>query len=74
MLRRPKILGASHAELVDSFVRQARSVLEYCALVWHAGVTQINISVQKTACSIILGKKYTSYQAALKYLGLDKLD
>ena len=77
-VRRLKNLGASHAELVDSYVKQARSVLEYCAVVWHAGLTQINTSdierVQKSACAIILGKKYTNYQAALEYLGLDRLD
>ena len=43
MLRRLKNLGASHAELEDSYVKQTRSVLEYCAVVWHAGLTQINI-------------------------------
>ena len=43
MLRRLKTLGASHAELEDSYVKQTRSVLEYSAVVWHAGLTQINI-------------------------------
>ena len=52
--------GASQAELVDCYTKQARSVLEYCAGVWHAGLSQINTAdierVQKTACAIILGK------------------
>ena len=78
MLRRLKTLGASHTELVDCFIKQARSVLEYCAVVWHPGLSQVNTSdierVQKTACAIILGKQYTSYQSALTYLGLVRLD
>ena len=78
MLRILKLLGASHTELVDCFVKQTRSVLEYCAVVWHAGLTQTNTSdierVQKSACAIIMGKQYTSYQSALAYLGLDRLD
>ena len=78
MLRRLKLLGASQAELVDCYTKQARSVLDYCAVVWHAGLTQINTAdierVQKTACAIILGKQYTSYQSALASLGLDSLD
>ena len=78
MLRRLKTLGASHTELVDCFIKQARSVLEYCAVVWHPGLSQENTSdierVQKAACAIILGKQYTSYQSALTHLGLVRLD
>ena len=78
MLRRLKILGASHTEHVDCFIKLARSVFEYFAVVWHPGLSQVNTSdierVQKTACAIILGKQYTSYQSALTYLGLVRLD
>jgi hypothetical protein len=78
MLRRLKSLGANNSELVDCFVKQARSVLEYCAVVWHPGLTQTNIvdieRVQKAACAIILGKQYTSYHDALVSLGLERLD
>ena len=62
ILRRLKNLGASHSELIDCYTKQARSILEYCAVVWHAGLTHINKSdierVQKAACAIILGKQY----------------
>ena len=44
MLRRLKNLGANNKELVDCYIKQARSVLEYCAVVWHAGLSQVNIS------------------------------
>ena len=56
MLRRLKLLGDNNSELVDCFVKQARSVLEYCAVVWHAGLTQKNIvdieRVQKAAVQL----------------------
>ena len=78
MIRRLKLLGASYSELVDCYTKQARSILEYCAVVWHAGLSQINSAdierVQKAACSIILGKHYNSYKTALSTLGLDRLD
>ena len=65
MIRRLKLLGASYSELVDCYTKQARSILEYCAVVWHAGLSQINSGdierVQKAACSIILGKHYNSW-------------
>ena len=77
-LRRMKLLGANNAELVDCYIKQARSVLEYCAVVWHAGLSQTDNAdierVQKSACAIILGKKYSGYQAALASLGLEKLE
>ena len=78
MLRRLTNLGANKVELVDCYTKQTRSVLEYCAVVWHAGLSQINAAdierVQKSACGIILGKQYVGYQAALTTLGLDRLD
>ena len=62
---------------MDCYIKQARSVLEYCAVVWHAGFSQVNISyiesVQKSACVIFLGKNYVGYQSALIMLGLDRL-
>ena len=45
---------------------------------WQAGLSQINKAdidrAQMSACAIILGKQYVSYQAALDTLGLDKLE
>ena len=34
----------------------------------------INLSVQKTACAIILGKKFQSYKSALKILNMETLE
>ena len=39
MLRRLTNLGANKKELADSYIKQARRVLEYCAVVWHAGMS-----------------------------------
>ena len=78
MLRRLKALGANQMELLDSYTKQVRSVLEYAAVVWHAGLTQMTIGdierVQKTACAIIIGKNYDTYQTALTILGLTNLN
>ena len=78
MLRRLKALGANRNELIDSYTKQVMSALEYAAVVWHAGLTQINTAdierVQKSACAIILGKQYEGYQAALSTLGLERLN
>jgi hypothetical protein len=77
ILRRLKTLGANRTELIDSYIKQVRSVLEYAAVVWHAGLTQINTAdierVQKSACAIILGTQYEGYKAALATLELERL-
>ena len=78
LLRRLKNLGSNNEELVDCYTKQARSLLEYFAVVWNPGLSQVNISdierVQKSACAIILGKNYVGYQSPLTSLGLDILD
>ena len=77
LIRRLKLLGASQSELLDIYVKQIRSILEFAAVVWHSGLTQLNSAdierVQKCAFSIILGKNYISYKNALIILGLTKL-
>ena len=61
----------------DVFNKQVRSVLEYAAVVWDAALTQDDIlkieRVQKSACSIILGAGYISYEDALITLHLKPL-
>ena len=77
VLRRLKKMGASRQTLVDVFLKQVRSVLEYAAVVWDAGLTKDDIMkierVQKSACSIILGANYNSYEEALNTLQLKPL-
>ena len=63
MLRNLKRFGASERELLD--IKQCRSVLEMAAPVWTPRQTYENIialeRVQRSACAIILGKKYSRY-------------
>ena len=78
MLRNLKRLGASKAELLDVYIKQCRSILELAAPVWTPGLTSENIisleRVQKSACAIILGRKYVGYKDAIKNLGIDTLE
>ena len=56
---RLKVFGANQNELLDVYCKQVRRILEFGAVVWHPGLTQINISdierVQKTTLAIFLG-------------------
>ena len=78
MIKRLKNLGAHAEDLVDVFVKQVRSVLEFGVPVWNSRVTQIekvNIErVQKNFCKITLGEHYTSYERALTTLQLEPLE
>ena len=55
-----------------------RSKLEQSAVLWHYGLTEKNKSdlerVQKSALRIILGKRYTTYNDALKLLDIESLE
>ena len=77
ILRRLKINGANTEELKDIYCKHIRSILEYAAVVWHAGLTLENKAiierVQKSALAINLGKGYISYDNALSTLKLEKL-
>ena len=77
MLRRLKRLGASKEDLLDVYIKQIRSLLEYAAPVWHSSLTgqqRLELErVQKSSFSIILGDQYQSYRYALKYLNMETL-
>ena len=77
LIRRLKLFGANQSELLDVYIKQVRSILEFAAVVWHSGLTQINTSdierVQKSALAIILGPKYTNYENALKLVKMETL-
>ena len=76
-LKRLKILGPETEDLIDVYIKQIRCLLEYAVAVWQPSLTKedrIKIErVQKSAFSIILGQKYTSYKAALQELNLETL-
>ena len=77
MLKRLQQYGARETDLLDVYSKQIRSVLEFAVPVWNGSITGGNIldieRIQKTALHIILGKKYKSYNSALKQSGLGKL-
>ena len=56
-------MGASRETLLDVYNKQIRSILEYAAVVWNAGLKKENITkierVQKSAFAIILGSVAT---------------
>ena len=76
-LRRLCNLGASRSDLLEVYMKQVRSQLEFAVAVWHPGLTsedRMKIErVQKSACCIILGQEYKSYRKALKLLELETL-
>ena len=78
MMRRLKRIGASEEDLLDTYTKQVRSLLELAVPVWHAALTVYDRTqierVQKNAFSIILGNKYTSYKDALETLEMDTLE
>ena len=67
MLRRLKALGANQSELLDIYIKQVRSVLEFAAN--KADIER----VKKCALSIILGKQYQSYDSAIQVVNIEKL-
>ena len=73
-----KNLGAQLDDLVDVFIKQIRSVLEFAAPVWQSSLTLAEKTdlerVQKSFCRIVLGTNYESYQDALEVLQLDTLE
>ena len=76
ILRRLKKFGLSKADLIDTYIKKVRSVLEMAVPVWHAALTKSDTAqierVQKAALRIILGEEYCSYLDSLELLELDK--
>ena len=70
-------MGASRRMLIDTYYKQIRTVLEFGAVVWNAGLTLKNISqierVQKSALCVILGSSYISYEEACEELNVKTL-
>ena len=78
ILRRLKKMGATQVDLLDVYVKQVRSILEYAVPVWHSSITgeqRLDLErIQKSAFHIILGELYVSYSAALKLLSMETLN
>ena len=78
ILRRLKQIGAKENDLIDIYIKQVRTILEFATPVWSSSITKIESKqierVQKCALSIILGLKYKSYKQALEYTNLENLN
>ena len=74
MMRRLKRFGASRADLLDTYIKQFRSVLELAVPLWHPALTVYDVGqierVHKSALAIILGTNYRSYRNG--YTGREK--
>ena len=68
-LRRLKALGTPIEEILDTYYKQVRSVLELAVPVWHPGLTVQDLNAiehaQKGELEIILGESYYSHKHAL---------
>ena len=68
IIRRLKEMGAQKPELVDMYIKQVRSILEFAAPAWNGGITLAEKTdierVQKSALHIILGDDYLYYENA----------
>ena len=77
ILRRLKQLGAPIKDLIDTYMKMIRSILELAVPTWHPGLKIENANkierVQKCALSIILGREYIGYKGALKTLKMETL-
>ena len=77
MITKLKYVGVSNDDLLDVYCLFVRSLLEYCAVVWHSSLTREQSCdierVQKTSMKIILGNQYSGYTDALKLFNLQTL-
>ena len=78
IIKRLKNQGANLDDLIDIYVKQVRSVLEFGVAVWNSGLTQEEISdierVQKAFMHIALGHEYLDYNSALQVTNLEPLN
>ena len=78
LLRKLSQFGASREDLKIIYISYVRSVLEQSAVVWHFGLTEENRHdlerVQKSACKLILRRKYEDYTKVLDILDLEDLE
>ena len=77
IVKRLKSQGASISDLVDIYIKQVRSILEFGVPVWNSGLTSEEITdierVQKSFLHIILQQNYQDYKSALEIAQLETL-
>ena len=78
MLKRLKLNGANLEDLIDVYVKQVRSVLEFIAQIWNSNLIQEEVvdieRVQKCFLHLALGNGYTNYHEALQTENLETLE
>jgi hypothetical protein len=77
MLKVLRKFGLSLADLITVYVGYIRPLAEYAAPVWHPGLTEkqsVSLErIQKRACTIMLGGRYTDYENALLMCNIPSL-
>ena len=77
MLTKLKYVGVCTEDLIDIYVLFIKSIVEYCAVVWHSSLTVELVGnlerVQKICLKVILGENYVNYSAALEMCNLESL-
>ena len=77
MLTKLKYVGTPTKDLVEVYILYIRSILEYCAVVWHSTLTSDQVrsleNVQKLCLKVIAGSNYVSYEDALQTFDLERL-
>ena len=70
--------GATLDDLIDIYIKQVRSVLEFGVPVWSSSITNEEVKdlerVQKSFLQIALGSEYSCYEDALAQTGLENLE
>ncbi|KAI8489106.1 hypothetical protein Bbelb_330910 [Branchiostoma belcheri] len=78
MLRRLKRFNLTTDDLIQVYTSYVRPVVEYCAPVWHSGLTSSQTvrleRIQKRALRTILGERYINYETALQNTNLQTLE
>lgn len=78
MLRILKGFKLPVRDLLTVYCTYVRPVVEYCAPVWHSGLTEAQKTqierIQRRACRLMLGPHYCNYAHALDSLKLPSLD
>ena len=78
LLRKSSEFTKSVLDLKTIYLSYVRNLLEQSSVLWGSTITEENKEdlerVQKNACRIILGNKYTNYEESLKVIGLETFE
>ena len=78
ILRKSAEFTNSVEDLKNIYKSYVRNLLEQSSVVWGSSLSEENKTdierVQKNACRIILGNKYTNYENSLEVIGLENLE